>query len=74
MDELKLKLTTKVMRGIVAKLISRLIFKKFGCDINIRFEEIEIESVDGKVQLHANVDANMNKEDFIILLNSINSD
>ena len=64
MDEMKLKLSTKFMRGIVAKLVSKAIFKKFGCEVNIQINEIEITTHDGKVYLHANVDGEMSNDEF----------
>ena len=74
MDELKLKLSTKFMRGMVAKLLSKMISKKLGCDIDILINEIEIRNEDGKVRLHANVDAETNSEDFVTIVKSIGLD
>ena len=74
MDELKLKLSTKFMRGIVTKLISKAIYKKYGYDIDILLNEIEIRNEGGKVCLHANVDAEINNEDFKKIIKSIGLD
>lgn len=56
MDEMKLKLKTKFMRGIVAKIISRAIFKSLGVKPNIQINEIEAEMKDGKIRFHINAD------------------
>lgn len=74
MDELKLKLSTKFMRGIVTKLISKAIYKKYGYDIDILLNEIEINNEDGKVHLHVNVDAEVNNDDFKKIIKSIGLD
>ena len=68
MDELKMSLSTKFMKGIVTKIISKAILKKTGYNINIQLNEIKLETVDGKVCLHADVDAEINNEDFIDII------
>ncbi len=42
MDEMKVKLSTKFMRGIVSKLIARSIKKKYGCKVDIQLNELDI--------------------------------
>lgn len=68
MDELKMSLSTKFMKGIVTKIISKAILKKTGYNISIQLNEIKLETVDGKVCLHADVDAEINNEDFINII------
>ena len=68
MDELKMSLSTKFMKGIVTKIISKAILKKTGYNIDIQLNEIKLETVDGKVCLHADVDAEINNEDFINII------
>lgn len=65
MDEMKLKLSTKFMRNIAAKLISKVIFNKLGVKTTIKLNEIEIKDVDGRVFLHINADAEFNDREFI---------
>ena len=36
MDEMRIKLSTSFMRGIVSKLIARSIYKKYGYKVNIK--------------------------------------
>lgn len=74
MDELKLRLSTKFMRGIVTKLISKLIFKKSGYRVDIQLNKIEIETIDGKVHLHVDVDGEMDNAEFMKLIKSIGLD
>ena len=74
MDEMKLKLSTRLMRGMVAKLISRSLSKKFGTDTDIKLNEIEIAMIDDKVHLHANINGEISKEDFVNLIKTIGLD
>lgn len=71
MDEMKLKLSTKFMRGIVANLISKAILKKVGYEIDIQLNEVQVETEDGKIKLHANVDAEITNDEFIKIIKSI---
>ena len=68
MDELKLRLSTKFMRSIVTKLISKAIFNKFGYKIDIQLNKIELENVDGKIYIHADVDAEIDNNEFMKIL------
>lgn len=74
MDELKLKLSTKFMRGFVAGLISKAIYKKVGYHVDIDLSEIEIRNDDGKVHIHVNVDAEVNNDDFKKIIKTIGQD
>lgn len=74
MDELKLKLSTKFMRGIIAKFIAKALFKKFGCRIDVQINEIEVETVNGKIRFHANVDAEVDNGDFLNVIKTISKD
>lgn len=70
MDELKLVISTKFMRNIVTKIISKALYKKTGCQIDIQINKIKIETYEGKVQIHMDADAEMNGEDFKNILKS----
>lgn len=74
MDELKLNLTTDFMRNIVAKLIAMAIRKKTGYDINVLLNEIHITSSNGKIKIHANIDAETSNDFFVKLVKSIGLD
>lgn len=64
MDEMKLKLTTKFMRGIVSKLIERSIYKKYGYSVNIQLNDLDIVVVDGETTINTNVEAKISSEEF----------
>ena len=74
MDEMRLKLSTKFMRGIVAKLISKAIRKKLGCDIYVQLNEISVRAEDGNIYIHADVDAETDNENLAKLVKLINED
>lgn len=74
MDELKLNLTTKFMRGILAKLMAKVIRKKLGCNIEILINQISVTAVDGKVHIHADVDGETTNEDLMKMVKTIGLD
>lgn len=74
MDELKLNLTTKFMRGILAKLMAKAIRKKLGCNIDILINQISVTAVDGKVHIHADVDGETTNEDLMKMVKTIGLD
>lgn len=68
MDELKLALSTRFMKNLVTKILSKAIFKKTGYEIGIQINKIEAETHDGKVSVHLDIDAEMNSEDLMKIL------
>ena len=74
MDELKLRLSTRFMRSIVTKIIKKAIFKKFGYQIDILLNELEVETIDGKVHIHANVDAELDNAEFLKIIKNAGLD
>lgn len=74
MDEMKVKLSTKFMRGLVAKLISKIIYKKFGCKVNIQLDDLDISIIDGETSVKANVEVKLNSSEFMKLMKSIDED
>lgn len=64
MDILMLKLSTKFMKGIVAKMISKAIFAKYGFKIDIQFNEIQVENHGGNIYIHADVDGKIEESEF----------
>lgn len=74
MDEMKLKLSTKFMKNIVTTLISKVLIKKFGYDIDVILNEIELKMEDGKVKIHADVDAQVDNSEFLKIIKSVGLD
>ena len=71
MDLLKLKISTRFMKGFVAKIVSKKIYEKLGCKIDIQFRNIEIDSKDGDVIIHVDMDGKINKTELERFLESI---
>lgn len=74
MDELKMRLSTKFMKNMVSKIISKSVYKKTGYKVNVQLNKIDIEMVDGKIFLHADVDGEIENEEFMKIIKSIGLD
>lgn len=72
MDEMKLKLSTKFMRGMVSKLISKAVYKKLGYKVDIQLNDMNVEFIDGETSIHADVDLRLDKKEFTKLIQSTN--
>ena len=59
------------MKGILAKIISRALFKKFDTKVNIKLREFEADTDDDKMYIHLNLDGEISKEDFEKLMDAI---
>lgn len=74
MDELKLKLSTKFMRGIVAKLLSNAIRKKYGYKVNIQLNDLDINMIDGETEIGVSGKIKFDKVEFTKIIKSIGLD
>jgi len=74
MDELKLNLTTKFMKGIIAKIIAKAIRNRLGCDIYILINDVSFKAEDGKILIHADVDAETTNDNFIQMIKKVGLD
>ena len=71
MDELKINLSSKFMRGIVTKLIAKAIYKKTGYKIGVELNSINVEVINGKAHIHADVDAEIDNEELMKIVKTI---
>lgn len=74
MDEMKVKLSTKFMRGIVAKLISKAIQKKLGCKIDIQLNDLDISVVDGETKVLTSVELKLESKEFVKIMKTIGAE
>ena len=74
MDEMRVKLSTKFMRGVVAKLISMAISKKYGCKVDIQLNDLDIRFADGDTSISTNVDIKLNSDEFKKIIKSVGLD
>lgn len=74
MDEMRLKLSTKIMRSMVSKIIAKAIFKKTGCKVNIQLNDLDISIFNGETSISTNVEVKMNSDEFYKIIDIIGSD
>ena len=74
MDEMRVKLKSNFMKNIVAKLLARVIYKKFGYKVNIQLNDIDLWSIDGDTTMKLNIEAQMKSEEFNKLMKNIELD
>jgi hypothetical protein len=66
MDEMKI--STRLMKGLIAKIVKTMIKKKVGYDVDIRLNDLVITNDNDKAHVHLNVDAEMNKDELAKIL------
>ena len=69
MDEMKIG--SKFTTSIISKLVSMVIRKKFGYDVQLNLNEVTATVNDGKTHVHLDVDAELTKEELNKILASI---
>lgn len=74
MDELRVKLSTKFMKGIVSKWIARTIRKTYGYKVNIHLDEFDLSSFNCDTTIKAKVEIKINSEEFMKILNEFDLD
>lgn len=66
-----MKIGSKFTTGIISKLVSMVIRKKFGYDVQLKLNEVNATVTDGKMHVHLDVDAELSKEELTKILASI---
>ena len=66
MDEMKIK--SFWMRGVISNEIRKLLKKKFGCDIDIHLNDLEVSVIDGNLQAHLDTYLEIEKQELTKLL------
>lgn len=66
-----MKIGSKFTTGIISKLVSMVIRKKFGYDVELKLNEVNATVTDGKMHVHLDVDAELSKEELMKILASI---
>lgn len=69
MDEMKIG--SKFTTGIISKLVSMVIRKKLGYNVELKLNEVNATVTDGKTHVHLDVDAELSKEELMKILASI---
>lgn len=71
MDEMRVKLSTRFMKNIAAKLIARSIRKKYGYKIDIQLSDLDVWAIDGDTTIKVNAEVRMNSNEFNKIMKSI---
>lgn len=74
MDEMKIKLSTKFMRSIVSKVISRAIYKKYGYRVDIQLNDLDVNIIDGETKIATNVEVKLESKEFMKIVKSLGLD
>ena len=74
MDEMRLKLSTKFMRNIAGKLLSRFIFKEYGYKVDIQFDDLDVWVLNGDATVKANVELKLKNTEFMKIMKSAGLD
>lgn len=74
MDEMRLKLGSNFMKGIASRLISRVIYKKTGCKVNVQINDLDFWTIDGDTTVKVNVEAKLKSQDFNKIMKSIDEE
>lgn len=71
MDEMKIKLSSKFMMGIVSKLITKTLKKKLGYNIDIQLNDLDISVIDGETKIAVNIEAKIDSAEFTKIVTGI---
>ena len=74
MDEMRINLSSKFMRNLAAKLLSKAIYKKTGCKVDIQLNEFNVSVVNGDAYVSTNVEARLDSHEFNKIMKSIELD
>ena len=69
MDEMKI--SSKFMRNLVAKLVKKAVKKNVGYEVDIQLNGLTATITDGAAHIHLNVDAELGKDELAKLLAAI---
>ena len=74
MDEMKMKLSSKFMRGMASKLIAKAIYKKYGCKVKIHIDDLDISMINGETSIKVNAEANLSSDEFMKIVKGVDLD
>ena len=65
MDEMKIRFNSKIMCGMISRIISKIIYKKTKVKADVIINGISIERKFGMYHFHINADAVMKEKDIL---------
>ena len=69
-EEIKINLVQDGLGGVFSYLIKSWIMKKKSCNVDIKFNKIQVIDENGRMRIHADMSADMSKDDFMKLIQS----
>lgn len=66
-----MKVNSKFMKNLIAKLIKRVVKKKTGCEADICLNGLNVTVTDGTAHIHLSVDAEVNKDELTKVLRAV---
>ena len=69
MDEMRI--TSVFTRGIVSKILRKVIRKKTGYEVEIQLNDVTTTIQNGKTHLHVDIDAELDKDELIKILKNV---
>ena len=69
MDEMKLE--SKWIRGIVSKLIKKILRDKSGCNVDVQLNNFRTTVIDEKTHVHLDIELDLSKDEIYKLLKGI---
>lgn len=74
MDEMKIRLTSSFMRGVVSKIASRFLSKKLGYKVKIQLNDLDLWCIDGDTNIKVNAELKMSSDEFKKLIKAVDSE
>lgn len=71
MDVLMLKISTKILKIFIGKMLSKQLGKKLGCNIKIQLNDLNIDAVKDDIKIHVDIDGLLTKDDFYNVINEL---
>ena len=66
-----MKLESKWIRGIVSKLIKKILRDKSGCNVDVQLNNFRTTVIDEKTHVHLDIELDLSKDELDKLLKSI---
>lgn len=70
-DEMKLKIGSNFLKGMISKIITKTLVKKLGYKVDVKIEDLDAEIDGSDVKLNISVGANMKYSELTKILNGI---
>ena len=65
-----IKIASTVVKDVLNMFLGKIIKRKLGYEIDIKFDDLTFDTVDGKVYLNAKVNAEMEQDEFTRMMKS----